>query len=137
MCRFFISWWRMEVVSRFTVCASASFVEGFFESRELVFASHAAPPPCLEESAAVAQKLNEGGPDAQQTYFSAVVLDGRVDKDDGGIEQEGSQSGQTHEESKCLLHTGRQREEQNDARDRKSTRLNSSHEIPSRMPSSA
>lgn len=74
---------------------SALRVEIFLKCLELVFALYASFPPTLDEPQSVAHQLDKGGRDAEESHLQTLVLDGGVNQDDEGVEDEGD------EEQRC------------------------------------
>ena len=64
------------------------FVERFLERCELRLAAHAAFPPSLDESEAVAHELHVGGGDALHADLQTAVEASRVDADEERVEGE-------------------------------------------------
>lgn len=64
---------------------STLFVEVFLEGLEFVLLQYAPLPPRFNESQTVAHELNKGCRDAEQANPKTLVLETRVNEDDGAI----------------------------------------------------
>lgn len=107
--------------------AERLLIEIFAVGLKLILPTHTTFPPGFEEAAAVAQQLDEGRSDTQEAYPATVVSLRGIEENEYAVEREWRKRQQADRYAQCLLHTGRQGEEKNDAQKERNGQKGAAH----------